>query len=189
MSKIAIFKENSAPFEGDKYEIDTNRAFGGYKKGDLICHCNPFLDVPLKLELAINPNGDLSFRKWEWTDKPNNQYLHTFETPQKFTPTAEQCDTVSGLWSGRIKFEGLTIAVGGTVQDICPVNHEREEQLLNQKIFLNASFSAEDNKISSGETIADNIDKVNRIANKIEQAIANDQISKEENHQLNGSER
>lgn len=177
MPKIAIYKETLSPFDGDQYVIDTDRTFGGYKQGDLICHCYPFFDIPLKLELSIRTNGDLSFRSWKWDDKQiNNRYLHTFEKPKNFTPTAEQCDTVSGLWSGRIKFEGLKIAVGATVQDICHVNVAREEQLLNKKIYLNFS------------SVAGNMDKVNHIADKIENAIVNDQINKEENY-LKGLER
>jgi hypothetical protein len=53
-----------------------------------------------------------------------------------FVPTAEQIDTVNGLFSGRIKFEGLKIAVGGTVQRICPIDLQREEKLTGKKIYL-----------------------------------------------------
>ena len=137
MQKIAIKREPcSTLFEGEMYEIDTYRPFGGYEKGDLVCYCTPFFGVPLKLYIAIRANGDLIFREWSWNLKNQNTYLHTSEKPNEFIPTQAQCETVNGLWSGRIKFEGLKLDVGETVQDICPINVEQEEQLLNKKIGL-----------------------------------------------------
>ena len=136
MQKIAIKREPcSTLFEGEMYEIDTYRHFGGYEIGDLVCYCTPFFGVPLKLEIAIRVNGDLIFRKWDWS-LDRIRYLYTYEKPDKFIPTQAQCETVNGLWSGRIKFEGLKLDVGETVQDICPINVEQEEQLLNKKIVL-----------------------------------------------------
>ena len=136
MSKIVIMKEYEIEFEGKTFEIDTERSSEGYEEGDLICRCTPFYSVPLKLEIAIRANGDLIFREWSWNLNNQNPYLHTSEKPNEFIPTQAQCETVNGLWSGRIRFEGLNLSVGGTVQDICPINAEREEQLLNKKIFL-----------------------------------------------------
>ena len=136
MAKIAIISEGlGSPFKGDKYEVDTSRPFGGYEAGDLMCHVQPFFGVPLTLYMAIRKNGDLIFRSWTWSDV-GNCYLHTDEKPDKFTATPEQIDTVNGLFSGRILFEGLKIAVGATVQDICPIDVKHEEELTGNKIFL-----------------------------------------------------
>lgn len=135
MAKIAILKDMFSDFEADQYVIDTNRQFGGYEPGDLICYVSPFFDVPITLNLAIRKDGALVFRSWEWSKK-GNWYLHTNETPDKFQATAEQCDTVNGLFSGRIKFEGLKIDVGGTVQDICPINLSEEEKRFGKRIYL-----------------------------------------------------
>ena len=157
MTKIAILRDKIGgfPFEGDKYEVNLSREFGGYEPGDLICHINPFFNIPLNLEIAIRQNGDLIFRSWNWDMNGEwNIYLHTDEKGQAeweaenrgkenainiskpFIPTEEQIDTVNGLFSGRIKFEGLKLPVGATVQKICPIDVKREEMLLNKKIYL-----------------------------------------------------
>ena len=49
---------------------------------------------------------------------------------------SKMIDTVNGLFSGRILFEGVKIAVGKSVLDICPVDVEREERLIGKKIYL-----------------------------------------------------
>lgn len=125
----------SSNFEGAEYVIDTERRFGGYEKGDLICYTSPFFGIPLTLEIAIRIDGSLVFRKWQWSDGENH-YLHTHEKPDSFTATVEQCDTVNGLFSGRIKFEGLKLIVGATVQHICPIDIEREEELVGKKLYV-----------------------------------------------------
>lgn len=125
--------------EGD-YTIDTSRKFDGYQADDLICYVNPFFAIPLRLEIAIRTDGSIIFRRWAWG--PGNNYLHTNEksanetllTP--FVPTQAQIDTVNGLFSGRIKFEGLKLAVGASVQKICPIDVRREEKLTGNKIYL-----------------------------------------------------
>jgi len=149
--RIAVLKEFGSPFEGEQYEVDLTRQFGGYERGDLICSVCPFgaTYLPLELEIAIRMDGSLIFRAWNFV-KNMNYYLHTREISMKehdkvkeerphiipFVPTIEQIDTVNGLFSGRIKFEGLKIAVGGTVQDICPIDVKREEMLTGKKIYL-----------------------------------------------------
>ena len=145
MKKLAIFKGelesryiNSRyhTFEGDQYIIDMDRKMEPYEVGDLICFVDPFPGYPIRLYIAISVNGALKFRNWEFLDGGNN-YLHTYETPAKFKATQEQIDTVNGLFSGRIRFEGLKIAVGATVQSVCPIDVEKEEKLTGEKIFLN----------------------------------------------------
>lgn len=137
--KIAILKDNR-----EQYVIDLDRKFEGYEPGDLMCYCNPFIEIPLRLEIAIRKNGELVFREWKWTDG-GYCYLQTDEISEKdnnkpwktpFIPTKEQIDTVNGLFSGRIMFDGLKLAPGATLQKICPINVKREEQLIGEKIYL-----------------------------------------------------
>lgn len=144
--KIAILKENCSSFNGDQYVVDLSRRFEGYESGDLICYCTPFIGMPLRLEIAIRNNGKIIFRAWEWSQS-ENYYLHTREISEKdkehtdtwrkpFVPTKEQVDTVSGLFSGRITFDGLRLAPGASLQKICPINVQREEELTGKKIYL-----------------------------------------------------
>lgn len=141
---IGIKNDFGSRFEGDEYIVDTNRPFGGAEKGDLICTTQPFFGVPLTLEIAIRADGSLIFRAWKWAGSGTNAYLHTREKPASkcgewetpFVPTAEQIDTVGGLFSGRIKFEGLKLSPGGTLQAVCPIDLLREEQLIGKQIYL-----------------------------------------------------
>lgn len=149
--KIAILKSDFSPFEGEQYIVDLSRDFEGYEKGDLICFIHPFgpCYLPLQLEIAISTNGEIKFRSWKFTDTEPNSYLHTNAigkdriqeypyTDNAFIPTESQIDSINGLFSGRIKFEGLKIAVGSTAQNICPINLEKEEQLIGKKIYLSS---------------------------------------------------
>ena len=145
--KIAILRDGDYLFEGEQYIVDLSRKFEGYEPGDLKCYCNPFIELPLKLEIAIRKNGDIIFREWKWTDG-GYCYLQTDEISEKefneqpvswkkpFIPTKEQIDTVNGLFSGRIKFDGLKLAPGASLQKICPINVKREEKLIGEKIYL-----------------------------------------------------
>jgi hypothetical protein len=149
--KIAIKKGDLIKqhnFEGAEYVIDLNKPFGGYEAGDLICYTVPWNEkIPLRLEIAIRTNGDLVFRSWDWSGN-GNPYLHTDEIEQDdpvlkdkpylkpFIPTKEQIDTVNGLFSGRLKFEGLTLYPGASLQKICPIDVKKEEELIGGKIFL-----------------------------------------------------
>ena len=142
--KITFHKELIGSFfDTETYTIDTERPFGGYKEGDLLCCITPFFDVPLTLEIAIEKGGDVRFRKWDWNGE-GNRYLHTHEKPAHncrpgeipFNPTAEQIDTVNGLFSGRIKFEGLKLPVGATLQKLCPIDVSAEEKKIGKRIYL-----------------------------------------------------
>ena len=144
MATISIKKDMYCnKFEGDEYIIDTNRKFGGCEVGDLICCIHPFFSVPLRLEIAIRRDGQIVFRSWNWDTKENG-YLHTYEKPENlcesfeipFKATQEQTDTVNGLFSGRIRFEGLELPVGASVQAVCPIDVKREEELLGRRIYL-----------------------------------------------------
>lgn len=130
------FNSNRLTETENEYVIDfENNKFEGYKPGDLICFVWPFFSVPLMLEFAIRNDGTLVHRKWKW-QMGENGYLHTYEKKENFTPTQEQIDAVNGLFSGRILYRGLKIAVGGTVQDICPINLKKEEELIGRRIFV-----------------------------------------------------
>lgn len=133
-------------YQGD-YTVDLYRRFEGYEHGDLICFASPWAlsGVPLELEIAIRRDGSLIFRSWEWGGNRNN-YLHTrekraedienqFERP--FIPTQAQIDTVNGLFSGRILFDGcLHLAPGASLQKICPIDVAAEEARVGKKIYL-----------------------------------------------------
>lgn len=138
--KIAIKKSQYGGdiFEGDEYIVDLDRKFEKYKEGDLICQIAPWSPkMPLTLEIAIRADGSIAFRGWEF-NAGGNMYLHTYENSpfSDFAPTQEQIDTVSGLWSGRIKYEGLRLSVGASLQTICPINAGKEEQAIGEKIYL-----------------------------------------------------
>lgn len=133
--KISVKKKPFCNFDGDEYIVDLDRAFGGYQKGDLICFIQPWLEMPLVLYLAIRTDGSMVFRSWNFSDR-GNTYLHTYEKPEKFTATPEQIDTVNGLWSGRLRFEGLKLPVGMTMQHICPIDVQAEEKLTGRKIYI-----------------------------------------------------
>ena len=135
-------------FDGETYTIDLDRAFGGYVAGDLICFVSPWIDMPLTLEIAIRATGELVFRNWAF-DGRGNAYLHTREisvedaakdtrafSPTGFTPTAAQIDTVSGLFSRRITFEGLRLSPGGTLQKVCPIDLAAEQATVGHQIYL-----------------------------------------------------
>lgn len=126
------------------YTVDFTRDFEGYKAGDILCGVKPFPSVPLTLHIAIRRTGELIFRNWSWTSEDSNGYLHVcggYDGVKLYRErygdsTPEQRDTVSGLFSGRIKFDGLKLAVGATLQELCPVDVKREEELTQKKIYL-----------------------------------------------------
>ena len=142
MAIITIHEEYPRPGDSGEYTVDTLRRFEGYQPNDLICFCCPFIDVPLRLEIAIRNDGSLVFRRWDWSGR-GNTYLHTTEIPapgagatRGFTPSTAQIDTVAGLFSGRIRFEGLRLAPGKTLQKICPIDLAAEEARIGKTIFL-----------------------------------------------------
>jgi hypothetical protein len=142
--KVVNDKKPGSPFEGEDYVVELDRSFGGYEADDLICKVAPFFGVPLTLEIAIRKNGNLIFRKWDFSGT-GNAYLHTDEVAESdpensfikpFTPTQEQIETVNGLFSERITFEGLRLSPGATLQHICPVDVRAEEKRIGKKIYL-----------------------------------------------------
>ena len=122
-------------FFGDEYVIDLDRQRDKDPSNSLICRIAPWSLVPLTLEIAICPSGEIVFHSWSWDDNANN-YLHTHETPETYTATEAQKETVAGLFSGRIRFDGLRLTPGGTLQKVCPIDLDAEEKRINGKIFL-----------------------------------------------------
>lgn len=146
--KISIKKEETYLvdkdyyFPGDEYVIDLDRQMDKDPSNSLICRIAPWslgtrsaADVPLTLEIAICPSGEIVFRSWSWDGNANN-YLHTAETPETYTATEAQKETVAGLFSGRIRFDGLRLTPGGTLQKVCPIDLDAEEKRISRKIFL-----------------------------------------------------
>lgn len=122
------------------YVVDFQREFEGFEEGDLIISGNPFDgtgQVPIELELGIRKNGEIIFRKWKLSDV--GPYFHTGAriVDRNFTATEEQTNTVSGLSSGRLKFDGLKLKIGASVFKICPFDQEKEEKMLGEDIYLN----------------------------------------------------
>jgi hypothetical protein len=143
--KIGIFNDRPSHFEAEQYVIDTRRKTDGYKNGDLIISGSPFgACTNFELELAIRTDGSIGFRHWRICSGEVNHYFHTHEnaSPQNggltpaFIATPEQIETVNGLFSGRIMWEGLKLAIGATIQKICPIDVEAEETKIGKKIYL-----------------------------------------------------
>ena len=138
MAKMTIHDK----YIGD-FTVDTDRKFEGYEAGDITCCVQPFFGIPLTLFIAIRRDGRIIFRQWKFSEV-GNSYLHidggdfAINQYKKMygDTTPEQKDTVNGLFSGRIKFEGLKLTVGATLQTLCPIDVKREEELTNSKIFL-----------------------------------------------------
>lgn len=124
-------------FPGDEYVIDLDRKIEDDQPDSLICNIAPWATagIPLTLEIAICKSGEIVFRFWDWSGNAN-EYLHTAETPETYTATEAQKETVAGLFSGRIRFDGLRLTPGGTLQRVCPIDLDAEEKRINGKIFL-----------------------------------------------------
>lgn len=125
-------------FEGNEYVVDLWRKFEGYEPGDIIIQGNPFGTndkLPLELCIAIRKDGSLIFRSWKF--KPVNGYFHVDNICNNIIPTDQQIDTVAGLYSGRINYEGLELSLGKTLLQLCPFEVREEEKRINKKIFLN----------------------------------------------------
>lgn len=149
--KISIKKNTDIPavlrnFDGDEYVIDLDRPEIDYQPGDLICSVAPWLSsgISATLSIAIRATGEIVSRGWVYSGDAND-YLHTREIAERdphrpfiepFAPTDAQIDTVNGIFSGRIKVFGLKLAVGASVQRICPIDVAREAELVGHKIYL-----------------------------------------------------
>jgi hypothetical protein len=119
--------------------IDFGRKHGDmYRRGGMICTAAPWESsgCPITLNICICPDGESLHRGWEWSGD-SNTYLHSITKAEAVEVTQEMQNTISGLFSGRILVDGVKIAVGSSVQQICPIDHEKEESLIGRKIYLN----------------------------------------------------
>ena len=125
-------------YRGD-IEINVRQNYMGkvYEIGSMLCRVAPWdsSGCPLTLDIAITPTGEILFRGWDWAGDANH-YLHSYSKPSDIEETQAMKDTVNALFSGRIKVEGIKIAVGGSVQEICPIDLKKEEELAGKKIYL-----------------------------------------------------
>jgi hypothetical protein len=124
-------------FDGD-VTIDMGTRDGEmYRAGGMICSIAPWActGCPITLKICICPDGDILIRSWDWNGDAN-QYLHTSDNPADVNVTPTMRETVAGLFSGRIKINGIKIPVGESVQDICPIDLAAEEKRINSKIYL-----------------------------------------------------
>lgn len=132
--KITLHDE----YDGD-VTIEMGEKYGSemYRVGGMICNVSPWgsSGCPITLEMCICPDGEILVRSWEWSGGTNH-YLQTLSKPEEVMVTPQMKDTVSGLFSGRIKIDGIKIAVGKTVQDICPIDLETEEKRVGHQIYL-----------------------------------------------------
>lgn len=137
--KVVAEKYNqiNIDFSGEKYTVNLNEKDETiYTEGGMICRISPWATIiPLVLDICICPDGDILHRGWEWGKA--NFYLHTDDDPKFVFVTEEMTNTVSGLFSGRIEYKGLNLAIGKSVQEICPINIAKEEELIGRKIYLN----------------------------------------------------
>ncbi len=102
-----------------EYTVDTERRPDPGRTRDAIpCLCQPFHGIPLTLKLNIEPSGVLLFHSWEWNDG-GTSYLHTriiepeyWDYRPHFQATPQQRETVAGLLSRRLTWEGLPLHPG-----------------------------------------------------------------------------
>jgi len=120
-------------------KIGTEYGSEMYRKGGMICRVAPWSSsgCPITLSICICPDGAILKRAWDWvTTSGTNPYLHAISKQEDVEVTDAMRDTVGGLFSGRILVDGVKIAVGASVQEICPIDLEKEEQVVGKKIFV-----------------------------------------------------
>lgn len=109
-------------------------------QNSLFLVCKPWGNENLNiyLKIAISTSGEL---KHVWTTEEHNanRYLHLDDHYESYNNEVEKTDkmleTIEGLFSGRIKIDGYKVAVGATAQ-IKKLNLEREEEKINEKIYI-----------------------------------------------------
>lgn len=136
--------EENRPFTEMEYEFDMTRPVEPYQPVSIVlCGC-PFARMGLytMLTLAIQPDGSIAFRGWKEEKYCIAEYfsLGAFYS-EAFSPTQSQRDTMAGLFSGRIRWEGLRILIGMMPQKICPIDIEAEEKRLGKKAIIFSSYT------------------------------------------------
>lgn len=136
------------PFEGDEYVIDfCRKREGDYDRGSIRCIIAPWMLVEPNMTLTfdIRRDGSMQFFSWEYVNREANNYLHADWLTQydhkngRLVATPAQKETVLGLWSGRLRFEGLKLPVGRTLMEVAGLLREdfaAEEARCGHKILL-----------------------------------------------------
>ena len=127
----------------DRYDGDItidmrNRSEKVHEAGGMICKVAPWAasGCPITLGICICPSGEILIRGWEWNGG-GGPYMHVKNLSlEEINATPEMRETVNGLFSGRIKVEGIKIAVGASVQRVCPIDLEAEEARTGKTIYL-----------------------------------------------------
>lgn len=140
MTKISIKKSLTiSDFEGDEYIVNLDRHFEGYEEGDILIYGNPFgtlQKLPLQLNVAIRKDGTIIFRSWTFrADVLVRGYFHVDNICKNIVPTDDQINTVAGLFSGRLNYEGLRLSPGKSLLQLCPFDPKNEEKKLIKKYF------------------------------------------------------
>ena len=135
-------------FEGDEYVIDFEREREGViDTGAIRCTIAPWSTQAylMTLTIDIRRDGSMQFISWEYSDKEAMYYLQAAWLTRRdhkegrFVATDAQRETVCGLMSGRLRFEGLKLLVGQTVMEVAGLTEEdfeAEEARCGRKIVL-----------------------------------------------------
>ena len=122
MARIIKVRRNELdPFEADEYEIDLDYMnFNRDMRGCIRAQCAPIFGLPITLNVDICPDGHVEVCNWCF-DGNTNRYLHVSSIWKDVKPTEAQRETVLGIFSGRVRVEGLKLAVGKSLQDLCDI--------------------------------------------------------------------
>lgn len=147
MTSIVIEIKSSdmgKPFVENKYKFDITRPVEPRQTGSIIICGSPFARMGLytMLTLAIQPDGSIVFQGWKEVKYGVSEYftLGAYYS-DAFSPTQNQRDTMDGLFSGRVRWEGLHILIGMMPQKICPINIKAEEKRWGRKATIFSSYT------------------------------------------------
>lgn len=144
--RLSLYRESleNAPFDGDDYEIDPNRKADAIPQRSIFLYGCPFAEMgfPVVLRLAIAPDGTILFNGWDFCGG-GCLYFHAekWSLPNylRDKPTENQAETIAGLFSGRIKWDGLRLLIGATLQEICPIDLDAEAARWNKEVTYKSS--------------------------------------------------
>lgn len=137
--------EKDRPFTEMEYEFDMTRPAEPRNPESIVLSGSPFTKMGLNtlLTLAIQPDGSIAFRGWKEEKYCVAEYFSLDAIySESFSPTQKQRDTMAGLFSGRIRWEGLRILIGMMPQKICPINIKAEEKRWGRKATIISSYTA-----------------------------------------------
>lgn len=135
-------------FEGDEYVIDFGREREGeIDTGAIRCTIAPWSTQAYLMTLTfdIRRDGSMQFISWEYADLDAPFYLQAAYLTRRdhkegrLVATTAQKETVLGLVSGRLRFEGLKLPVGQTLMEVAGLSGEdfaAEEARCGRKIVL-----------------------------------------------------